>query len=333
MIKNMKIKKNIFIVGTPLQVINAIEAIHHFKLRNIVFVIKHNKIQKNRIHLESIIKSLNNNFEIIHMYPSVKNTRIVNYIKTIKYLKKNLYQYFFIGDFSTFTRIAIANLNKEKLFLLDDGIGTIIHLERDIKPNKINKYRFREYRFLFYGFKIKVCDKINLFTYFNIKFLNGVEVIKNNLTYMKSKLESRDNDEYKNVLFFIGQDWLMHSHKEDLWNDLVKLSQTFKDKKIVYIPHREETEYDLKNVKLIKNIDILELNQSVEQYFIDNLIYPLNLISFISTALVTTKILFPKCNVNYIKIKNPNYKVNSGLTYLDSIYKVLESNDISELEL
>ena len=45
-------KKNLIIIGSPLQLINAVEAVHFFKLENIVLVITFNGLLINNIQIE-----------------------------------------------------------------------------------------------------------------------------------------------------------------------------------------------------------------------------------------------------------------------------------------
>ena len=325
-------KKNIFIVGTPLQVINAIEAIHHFKLKNIVFVIKFNFIQNNIIQIEEQIQAIDKKSEIITIYPSSKGSKFKHYIQTLKYLQKYEYDKFFIGELCSFCRIIIASLKKEKVYFIDDGNATIVHFERDIKSNNINKFGMREFRFLLYGFKTQIKDKLNFFTYYDLEKLPDVEVIKNNLEYMRKDFVL-NNIDYCDTIFFFGQPSEIFSDKKELELYLYKIVNKFGDKKIFYIPHRSQTKDEINNIRLMnKNIKILEINMPVERYFLDNGIYPKHVISYISTALTTTKILFPECTTNYIRIQKPNFNI-SDMHYLDILYDYFEKDNILELAI
>ena len=323
-------KKNLIIIGSPLQLINAVEAVHFFKLENIVLVITFNGLLSNNIQIEEQISSLRCE-EIIKIYPS-SVSKFLQYLKLIKYLQKYKFEKLFIGELGSAFRIILANIDKEKVFLLDDGTATIVDYERSIKINKINRYSLKELRFLTFGLKIKVKDKINLFTYYNLEKLPGFEVIKNNLEYMKKDFVL-NNIDYDDTIFFFGQPSEIFSDKKELELYLYKIVNKFSDKKIFYIPHRSQTKDEINNIMLVnKNIKILEINMPVERYFLDNGIYPKYAISYISTALTTTKILFPECNVNYTKIKNPNLHLND-MKYLNYLYYYFEKDQINELVL
>lgn len=324
-------KKNLILAGSPLQVINALEAIYYFKLKNIVFVLKFNKMINNINQIEEQIKSLDDKIEIIRIHP-VGGSKFFKYVNNIKNLNKYEYDKIILGEFGTFSRVLIANLNKNKVLLVDDGTATIVDFEKTIKPNKINKFNFRKLRFLFYGLKINVKDKLNFFTYYDLEKLPDVEVIKNNLEYMRKDFVL-NNIDYCDTIFFFGQSSEIFSDKKELELYLYKIVNKFGDKKIFYIPHRSQTKDEINNIRLInKNIKILEINMPVERYFLDNGIYPKYVISYISTALTTTKILFPECNVNYTKIKNPNLHLNF-MKYLDYLYYYFEKDNILELAI
>lgn len=291
-------------------------------------VITFNGLLSNNIQIEEQISSLRCE-EIIKIYPS-SVSKFLQYLKLIKYLQKYKFEKLFIGEFGSAFRIILANIDKEKVFLLDDGTATIVDYERSIKINKINRYSLKELRFLTFGLKIKVKDKINLFTYYNLEKLPDFEVIKNNLEYMKKDFVL-NNIDYCDTIFFFGQPSEIFSDKKELELYLYKIVNKFGDKKIFYIPHRSQTKDEINNIRLMnKNIKILEINMPVERYFLDNGIYPKYVISYISTALTTTKILFPECNVNYTKIKNPNLHLND-MKYLDYLYYYFEKDQINEL--
>lgn len=322
-------KKNLFIINSPLQLINAIEAIHFFKLKNIIFVMIYNRSKNNIIQLEEQIKKVDYE-EIIKIYPS-SNNRFFGYVNLIKQLRKYQYDKVFTGELedSNF-RILIANLKKEKLFLLDEGTSTVVDYETKIKQNKLNKYGYKEFRFLVFGFSLKLKDTINFFTYYDFTPLKGGEVIINKLEYMRKDFKQNSVD-YGDSLFFLGQPKFIFSDKREFEIILKSVIQQYKDKKIFYIPHREE----INILETIKDIDerfkILEINQPIEQYFLNKGIYPKHIISYSSTALFTTKMLFKDCLVEYIKIKKPNINLNI-MKYLDIVYKYFEKNGILEFK-
>ncbi|KLE07044.1 polysialyltransferase family glycosyltransferase [Aliarcobacter butzleri] len=325
----MKEKKNLFIINSPLQVLNTLEAIYKFELKNIIIVAIYNRSVKNIEQIETQLSKINCE-EIIRFNP-LKEGKIKGYVRLIKRLQKNIYEKIFTGEIEDYRFKAIlANLEKEQLFVLDEGSATVSLYESTIKQNKINKFNLKSFKFLLYGLKINIKDIINFFSYYDFEPLKNGIVVNNSLEYLKKDFKKNEIN-YDNTIFFLGQPLFIFSNEKQFEDSLNKVVKSNKDKKIIYIPHREDKE-SLKIVKKIdKNIEILELDKPIERYFLENGIEPKNIISFSSTALTTTKILFKNCNVEYIKNRKPNLKLND-MKNLDFIYKYFEKSNIKEFK-
>lgn len=325
----MKEKKNLFIINSPLQVLNTLEAIYKFELKNIIIVAIYNRSIKNIEQIETQLSKINCE-EIIRFNP-LKEGKIKGYIRLIKRLQKDIYAKVFTGEIEDYRFKAIlANLKKDELFVLDEGSATVSLYESTIKQNKINKFNLKSFKFLLYGLKINIKDIINFFSYYDFEPLKNGIVVNNSLEYLKKDFK-RNEINYDNTIFFLGQPLFIFSNEKQFEDSLNKVVKSNKDKKIIYIPHREDKE-SLKIVKKIdKNIEILELDKPIERYFLENGIEPKNIISFSSTALTTTKILFKNCNVEYIKNRKPNLKLND-MKNLDFIYKYFEKSNIKEFK-
>ncbi|MPL90803.1 hypothetical protein SDC9_36859 [bioreactor metagenome] len=325
----MKEKKNLFIINSPLQLLNALEAIYKFKLNNIIMVAVYNRSIKNIEQIEMQLSKINCE-EIIRFNP-LKEGKIKGYVRLIKRLQKNVYEKIFTGEIEDYRFKAIlANLEKEQLFVLDEGSSTVSLYESIIKQNKINKFKLKSFKFLLYGLKTNIKDIINFFTYYSFEPLKNGIVVNNSLEYLKKDFK-QNGVNYDDTIFFLGQPLFIFSNEKQFEDSLKEVVKKYKDKKIIFIPHRE----DKKILKIVhgidKNIEILELNQPIERYFLEKGIEPRNIISFSSTALTTTKILFKNCNIEYIKNKKPNLKL-SDMQNLCFIYKYFEKSDIKEFK-
>ena len=58
----MQEKKNLFIVNSPLQLLNGIEAVYKFNLKNLLLVAIYNRSENNKNQMENKIKELENQF-------------------------------------------------------------------------------------------------------------------------------------------------------------------------------------------------------------------------------------------------------------------------------
>lgn len=318
--------KNLFIIGTPLQLINAMEALKHFNLENNILVIVHRSLDANRVQIDNLISLFK--WDNIMNIEYSRSSSMLKYIALVKDLKQYSYNYIFISKLEVVPKIVIPNVIKKKVFLLDDGTLTLPIYEKHIKTNKLNRYDFKELRFLLFGLKIKIRDKINLFTYFDLEPVHGIEVIKNELTYLKDtylKNATKDN----NVIYFIGQATYGIIGIDSYIGNLEKIMR--KNKKVIYIPHRAETEKALIRLSAIEGplFTIKEIGIPIELYFLQNSIYPTSLISYYSTALTTLGIIYNECDVKAIQIPYDDETSNNSLR---ACYEIFDDNQIISIE-
>ena len=148
----MENKKNLFVINSPLQLLNSIEAIYKFELKNIIIVAIYNRSIKNIEQIEAQLGKINCD-EIVRFNP-LKEGKLKGYVKLIRYLKKYSYEYIFLGELEDFRfRAIVANLNKTNLFLVDEGSATVALYESTIKKDRINRFKFKSLKFIFNGLK------------------------------------------------------------------------------------------------------------------------------------------------------------------------------------
>jgi len=319
--------KNLFIIGTPLQLLNAIEAIKYFQLDECILVIVHRSLKANKVQIEDL-KNMYKFEETIDIEYS-KNSSMMKYVNLVKYLKKYRYSYIFFPKLETVPKLVLPNVKKEKVFLLDDGVLTVEIYDKFIKKNKLNKYNLKEIRFLLFGLKIKIKDKINFFTYFDLEPLDGVEIIKNKLSFIKETYLNKSTKD-DSLIYFIGHPPSKAVDNDTYMNSILTLVKKF-NKKIIYIPHRGETEEGIKQISSLTTdiLNVLNVNMPIELYFLKNKIYPTHIISYYSTALTTLNILYPESKVSYVHI--PNYmELDKNLI---NIYKTYTQKNFTRLDI
>lgn len=320
----LKIKmKNLFIIGTPLQLINAIEAVKYFKLDNNILVLVYRSRESNKKQMQKIIDLYE--WEEIIEIPYSSSSSMLKYIKLVKYLKTYIYNYIFIAKLEVIPKLVLPNTQKQKVFFLDDGTFTIAIYEKQIKKNILNKYNFKELRFLLFGLKVKIRDTINLFTYFDLKPSNGNEIIKNSLNYLRDtylqesmlKDFSRDDE----VIYFLGQPLESLIDIQVYKNSVESIIKKF-NKKIIYICHRGESKEAQNILSTIdkSSFELLDIGMPVELYFLYNKIYPAHIVSYCSTAVTTVGMLYEGCKSNYIQMRvdeknEKNYNVDHKYYY------------------
>ena len=284
--------KNLFIVRTPLQVINAIEAVNHFNLINNTIVVIKNKATK---QMEKLIDLYRWN-EIISIDAQKGKMSYFDYINTVNNLKKYKYNYIFFARFGSIQRLIISNTQKNKVYYFDDGTDTITMYNNMLIPNKINQLNFRQLariRFLFNGLKINIKDNINLFTYFNLKELRNTEVVLNKLSFFQVKYLSNSKEE--DSLYILGQPLSEKKFvNENVYIEYIKKVISSVDKKIIYIPHGGESQSTKINALVSGDFKILNIDTPIEFYFLQNNIKPTHVVSFFTTAFFTLKLFYPK---------------------------------------
>lgn len=73
--------------------------------------------------------------------------------------------------------------------------------------------------------------------------------------------------------------------------------------KRLYIPHRYEPKEQTELIKNLEYVEFLKLNEPVEIFFINNNIYPKYVVSHITTALITLKMIYNSSKIEYIKLE------------------------------
>ena len=120
----MQEKKNLFIVNSPLQLLNAIEAVYKFNLKNLLLVAIYNRSENNKNQMENKIKEFS--FDEVVRFTPKKGSKYIGYVRLINQLKEYQYDNVFTGELEDPSfRVLVANIKKEKLetkFWVDDFI-------------------------------------------------------------------------------------------------------------------------------------------------------------------------------------------------------------------
>ncbi len=125
----MRSKKNLFIISSPLQLLNAMEAIYSFNTSdNILILIYNSSENKTDFHQKTNLLDTDQWEKIIYydLGKIAKKKRFFQQVRLIKELKKESYTYLFSGDFGTIQQAIMANVSAEKIYLLDDGTASIV---------------------------------------------------------------------------------------------------------------------------------------------------------------------------------------------------------------
>jgi hypothetical protein len=104
------------------------------------------------------------------------------------------------------------------------------------------------------------------------------------------------------------------------------------DIEIIYIPHRDEN-IDAKHLLRKNNIKIMNINQPIEKYFLENRIFPSCVVGFFSTALFNLDFIFNE-NANCYFYEIPeNTLLGHQKTELLNTREYFQYTNVNKLEV
>lgn len=293
---------NIFMIESPLQLINAIEAKHHFSIKK-----EHAVLLILQAENENTMKQIANmvskdewaDVQIIGSGTGKVTwiTRLLSLRSVVK--KYSRVDYIFIGDYrSDIMRDFVVSVEHKKVYLLDDGNVTIRMFEM-ISNGRLPQDSGAKY-LIKSAFKKVLAPKspknneitnIAFFTTFDLKS-DRMEIVRNNYEYFSSL--SKDQKK-KPVFFFLGaplsEKNVMDS--EDRYIEYLRDVKSYlNETEMVYIPHRSESPEKLDKIKKELNISVTPIDTCIEFELTRNPYLPEGLGSFYSSALGTCHQIF-----------------------------------------
>lgn len=330
--------KNLFIVATPLQFLNAIEAKETFKTAHNILILKYNtyNISTNANQMKELVNEEEWESIIHYHYNKIpKHKRFSFQVKLIKSLKKFSYDYIFSGEFGIKNQAFISNLKSKSIYLLDDGNATLLTYDKI----KEKKYLYRKVpfskkmrllRYLLVNLKYKIEQDIHFFTTFDIKSTKNIKVIKHDFTHLKAnKLQNCKKD---NTIYILGQNLAEAEYikKEIYLHYLEKISAKYNEN-IIYIPHRYEIVDSSYNHLINDSFTIKPSEGPIEASFINKGIYPKIIISFISSALFNLDKIFSDSKIYAIKIDSKDLIKNQEI--MEKCYNAFENTGVEVIHI
>ena len=328
---------NLFLIASPLQYLNAVEAKHHFGFNAQECVLCFcESTMKNRMQLLNIINA--DEWGAVHFIPQALNKYFfwMPY-KILDCILKEIgaISYIFIGEYrNEFMKYYAVAVKSEKIFLLDDGNVTILISKlraagKEGSPNYVRRSILYASALRFIGIKPQRVGTLNYFTVYNLAPGIGESVVNNSFTFIKRK-HSAGVASVDNRIYFLGTE-LDFAYptpivkNEEYMKLMVKVRAYFKDSDIVYFPHRSEPDGKLNTLENELNIHVQRIDMPIEIHLIKNAIYPKILAGFYSTAFDNLKIIFPNVVCTAFQIDrdkiHPDYRV-----YIQNIYDYYEEN-------
>ncbi len=323
---------NLYIVESPLQLLNAIEAKEEFTAKKNILIVKFSNERRNNYQIEKLLKESfwDRIYKIPYIYTTKTQIIYFCFLTRLLVWQKQKFQKIFIGEFrSDEMWMLLNNVQHIETFLLDDGSVTIEVQKNYLKEiEKYNSEKSRSKRkYILYNFFFLKAPKrkvIDLFTMFDLKPHPGQKVIQNNFKALASKIINIDDHANSNTVFFIGSNIVERGIVNDKYFfECIEYIVNFykaNEKNIIYLPHRRENEKKLLTMKNQFGIEVLYPSDLIELYFLNKKIWPKHIASFYSTALYSLKKIYKCREVDVFKLDftQLNKEFQSSI---DSTYK------------
>jgi len=341
--------KSVFLVKTPLQLLNAIEAKHHFNISASDSVLIAMGDRKSRLQLIKLMHATDewgvaidiNDISLFSSDPFVKKNSFlsfllskINFLKTSffyvrrlnrvsKYLKSS--DYVFVGYTGYIYMTHFINIMPHnKLVFLDDGNGTYRHADKrrlggvklsGVGPGKKLKIFGKR---VFQGVKVKEPGAACFFSAYNVFPGDKDQVVKNNFSYIRGRIESLPVLE---EVYFIGSPLseVGFISLDNYLSSLKRIKKYFEYKKIVYIAHRRESPDKLKILECELGLKVVLFDYPIEYQLAYIGPRPNILASFFSAALDSCSLIFEdKMKIISFRLENVETRYQSTV---DKYYK------------
>lgn len=340
---------NVFVVNTPLQLINAIEAKKYFDLKDdesllIVVYLKNRKEQLVKVvgsHSWAEVKWIESEEDVFQQKKNLL-LKIKEWIKECIRFKKevncisNKYKKInrmFLGNYLMESQLHIANkFDPNFYYLLDDGnaVLTVQALRRDevsfinIRKGFFSRCKSLLKKYVFY-FDFKKIESVTYFTTYEVACSGRDRSILNEFNYFK---KSQSNKVFEDRVVFIGAPLVELGIIKycDFVSQMERVFDYFEGKEITYVKHPSENSSQVEDFLCKKEINTIENNLPLEIAFIEESTLPSIVSSYYSSALLnlnrifSDKITFFSFKINSSLISNDfKLNVNSCYYYYESI--------------
>lgn len=306
--------KALFIINSPFQALCAIEAINHFKIEEVHFLLF------DEPSVKEMILPIVNNRGAIHLIVAKGNLTlsIVKALNTGTWKEK--FKTVFVGDYYSYSQYVAAIVKSKwgsNLFYLDDGNSTLL-IAPPVSLKRGRSKREKKY----YGFWNAISFikniKKKLFSIYDLGKDCPLPVERNTFQSLTTTQTTRKG------IYVIGTNSVSisfngYSYPEKL-TQLAKYLQTiYPNETVYYCPHRRDTN-DYTDCINSLGWNLFETKYSVEIDFVQNRIYPLSVIGFGSTALLTLKKIYQNSDVKTIYMELESDSSNAEYRSIESYY-------------
>jgi len=274
--------KNLYLIETPFQLLNAIEAMYAFPASNNDLYIRYSDSGKNDSQLKDLLEKIKlpANLTINSFFINAERWNLKDALKMTFYFLKfkreaKHYKNIFIGNYdSRFIKLVIPF--NSKIILIDDGLKTI---------STQNNFTSNNY--------------FDWFTIFDLQPIATQKIFKNELKNLTSLIKQQKAKQ--TTVLFIGSKLSEEKIISEDYNlEIVsQIAKEYAKTQIKYVAHRAESKEKLAKIQKIKNLEVVQLAYPIELLPIYGDFEPSLIISFYSTALITLSKIYKVETIGY----------------------------------
>ncbi len=340
-------RTNLYVVDSPLQLLNAIEAKfkHSSSESSNLLIVRYQRALLVQQQLDKCLElsSWDKVIKVVPFYYEftswIKLFFLVRGFKSKLIVEKLYVGSFFYRSFHLFQ----SNLNPAKSYLLDDGNNTISvyeKLKKGFQYSEFNdQYLNRTARSVLcklLGLKKPERLKYSFFTNFDLTTTPAIDIQKNEYQFLKTQIKDFT---VTDDVFFLGGPLTENGviDEIDYINNLDVICNYFSstlNRKVTYIVHRRETDRKLRKLAT-HGFTVRSLCYPVELDFLFRKEIPAVVCSFYSSALITLQSIYKSMNIVSFKLPDNQFLRQEKYQEINTIYeyygKYIEMMDLNDL--
>lgn len=355
---------SVFMVKSPLQLLNAIEAKNYFKLEDKDCYLLLMGDRKSYSQLMELVVAgeqwanviLLNRVSLLTGDPWSGEDDLVDIDKLRKTLLRSSFfsirrinrlvhtikdvQHVFLGDNNNpLMRHFVNSLDHEVTVLLDDGTATLNIARQRIegcaarKPDRLSKRIRLAAKKIFQKLNNQQPSRVVFFTAYKIPVMSFDSVIHNDFAYLRTKISELQTTE---TVYFLGSPLSeagIMSESQYL-NYINRVQNYYAGRNILYVSHRRESQDKLAKIEEDYGLEVACFRFPIEYQLAFIGRRPLELASFMSSALDNCRLIFgDKMKIVSFRVNEVNDDRRENVDHIYDNYKLsVDENFIVETE-
>lgn len=299
------IRRALYLIESPMQLMSAIEAKHYFTPANNVLFIRYNGEEKNNLQIKGLLKyaSFDKTYSV-----TIKEGCKAAYVKLLyvyAILLLSQTDILFVGNFKeNFMKCVYKLFKKTKRIFLDDGAQSSYLYTKD--------------------------KDANMFSYFIFEpSVNPLRLyVHNSFEFFRSQMKNDIKQVLNNIVYFIGaplveKNLINETQFHFYFSRIVKLYND-NGKTIRYISHRSENAYKLRRYG---SVEVCRLDEPIELFLLQSSVVPSSVASFYSAALYSIQMMFHDYISDIVSYYLPTSEMHvrqEVKSNIEEVYKTLE---------